>query len=170
MSTPSRSLTVRKTSPTSPSRKSALVVRASRGEMPNRKPSSLAKCGSALAVAAASLALFTMPANAALDTSTYKAGESAKIESSDLRDQSAKDIVKSLKEEVVPKAEAKLGEAADTNYAKSIVQELETVKGEIDALERQLQEGGGGSKSVIKSTASGIEQQVNALKAMLGFD
>ena len=70
----------------------------------------------------------------------------------------------------MPKAEAKLGEAADTNYAKSIVQELETVKGEIDALERQLQEGGGGSKSVIKSTASGIEQQVNALKAMLGFD
>lgn len=153
-----------------------IAARAFHSEVPNDnlKPatSPVAKCGTAIAVAAAALALFATPAHAALDTKTFKAGEGAKIESSDLRDQSPRDIVKSLKEQVMPQAEEKLGEAADRaggNYAQSIVQELETVKSEIDALERQIEQGGS-SKSVVKSTASGIEQQVNALKAMLGFD
>lgn len=45
-------------------------------------------------------------------------------------------------------------------------QELQTVKNEINALQRQA-DGGNGSASNIKSTASGIEQQVQALKVRL---
>ena len=48
------------------------------------------------------------------------------------------------------------------------VQELKTVAQEVDALERQVKSGGRGTN--IKSLASGIEQQINALKANLGFD
>lgn len=124
------------------------------------------------AAMAAALALSVSPAHAALDTDTYKAGPGATIEYSDIKDQSASDVVKSLKEQVMPKAEEKLGEAADRaggQYPDSIVQELKTVKSEIEALERQVA-GGGQDESVVKSAASAIEQQVNALKALLGFD
>lgn len=51
------------------------------------------------------------------------------------------------------------------------MQELKTVRSEIDALEKQIDSGdGGGLGSNIKSVASGIEQQINALKATMGFD
>ncbi|KAG7670285.1 hypothetical protein NADE_001887 [Nannochloris sp. 'desiccata'] len=127
----------------------------------------------AAAFAAAALTFSPNPAFAELDTDTYKAGASAKIESSDLRDQSPASIVDSLKQQVLPKAEEKLSEVADQSggsYANSVLQELKTVRSEIDALEKQLQGADPPSKSAVKSTASGIEQQVNALKALLGFD
>jgi len=132
--------------------------------------STMAKTAAALAAAAVTFS--PTPAFAKLDTDTYKAGPSAKIESSDLHDQSPGSIVDSLKEQVLPKAEEKLGEVADKSggsYANSVLQELKTVRSEIDALEKQIQGDDPPSKSVVKSTASGIEQQVNALKALLGF-
>lgn len=135
--------------------------------------STIAKAAAVTFAAAALTFSSPTPAFAELNTDTYKAGAAAKIESSDLRDQSPGSIVNSLKENVLPKAQAKLKEAADKSggsYAQSVVKELQTVKSEIDALEKQLQGDNPPSKSVVKSTASGIEQQVNALKALLGFD
>jgi len=129
-----------------------------------------------MGLAAASAALFlssSTPATAALNTDTYKAGAAAKIEASDLSNQSAADVVRTLKQEVLPKVTAKLQEAANSTpdkYSDSIVKELQTVKSEIDALESQLTQDGGSNSSNIKSMASAIEQQVNALKANLGFD
>ena len=111
-------------------------------------------------------------AETGVDTETYKAGVGAKIEYSDIQSQSAADVVNSLKEKILPEVEAKLSQAASksgSSYPDSIVQELKTVKGEIEALERGLA-GGSQDESVTKSLASSIEQQVNALKANLGFD
>jgi hypothetical protein len=133
--------------------------------------STMAKTAAA-AFAAAALTFSATPAFAELDTNTYHAGEGAKIEASDLRDQSPASIVDSLKSTVLPKAQEKLGEVADKaggSYANSVLQELKTVKSEIDALEKQINGANPPSQSVVKSTASGIEQQVNALKALLGF-
>jgi hypothetical protein len=126
----------------------------------------------AAAFAAAALTFSPAPVFAKLDTDTYKAGPSAKIESSNLQDQSPASVVDSLKQQVLPKAEEKLAEVADQSggsYANAVLQELKTVRSEIDALEKQIQGEDPPSKSVVKSTASGIEQQVNALKALLGF-
>ena len=44
------------------------------------------------------------------------------------------------------------------------------MRSEIMALDAQLKMGGPASESNIKSTTSGIEQQLNALKAILDFD
>ena len=135
--------------------------------------SMLAKTAAATFAAAALTFSSPTPAFAELNTDTYKAGAAAKIESSDLRDQSPASIVDSLKNNVLPKAQEKLGEVADQaggSYAGSVLKELKTVKSEIDALEKQIQGDNPPSKSAVKSTASGIEQQVNALKALLGFD
>ncbi len=139
---------------------------------PSTFKSTMAKTAAAVFAAAALTLSSPTPAFAKLDTDTYKAGAAAKIESSDLRDQSPASIVDSLKKTVLPKAQEKLSEVADQSggsYANSVLQELKTVKSEIDALEKQLQGDNPPSKSVVKSTASGIEQQVNALKARLGF-
>ena len=48
------------------------------------------------------------------------------------------------------------------------MKELETVQGEIEGLVKSAEQGG--DQSNIKSFASGVEQQVNALKALLGYD
>ncbi len=53
-------------------------------------------------------------------------------------------------------------------YEDSIVQELKTVQREIEDLADQQAKGSNDSN--IKSLASSIEQQTNALKAILGFD
>ena len=108
-----------------------------------------------------------------MDTDTYYAGAKATIEASNLRDQSPADVVRALKEEVLPKVQAKLAEAAagsGSSYPQSIVKELETVKDEVTALAAPIPEGGAASSSNVKSAASAIEQQINALKATLGFD
>jgi hypothetical protein len=55
-----------------------------------------------------------------------------------------------------------------TSHPVLALQELDTVKREVEALERQV--AAGGNPANVKSTASGIEQQINALKASLGFD
>jgi len=125
----------------------------------------------ATVAAASSVLVLTGPATAALDTDTFKAGPGATIEYSDIGDQSAADVVRSLKDEVLPQIKEKLESAAGeagSKFPESVVKELDTVKGEIDALDKQLK-GGSGSPN-IKSAASAIEQQLNALKATLGFD
>jgi hypothetical protein len=48
------------------------------------------------------------------------------------------------------------------------VQELKTVESEIEALDTQVKQGQNSSN--VKSAASSVEQQINALKALLGFD
>ncbi|KAL4419189.1 hypothetical protein ABPG77_007779 [Micractinium sp. CCAP 211/92] len=126
----------------------------------------------ALAAALLSSALLIAGPSTAdgLDTDTYKAGVGAKIEYSDITQEKATDVVDKLKQ-VLPDAAGKMGkdvEGEGSTYPASIVQELKTVASEVDALDEQAK--GGGDESVVKSTASGIEQQINALKGILGFD
>lgn len=124
----------------------------------------------ALAAAAASLFLMSSTPAMAIDLNTFKAGTKATIEASDITKESAESVVKNLKDVVMPEVERKLNEAVQgkgSSYPESVVKELQTVKSEIAALDRQL---AGGETSSIKSAASGIEQQINALKAILGFD
>ncbi|GAB4820104.1 hypothetical protein N2152v2_007150 [Parachlorella kessleri] len=142
-----------------------LVVRAEAGK--NLRETLLG----AAAIGVASLLVAAGPSHAGLDTSTTKKGEAAKIEYSRIEDESPEAVVKKLKYEVLPDVFKKLGADADqdgSTYPKSVVQEFKTVAQEVDALERQVKAGGRGTN--IKSLASGIEQQINALKANLGFD
>lgn len=132
----------------------------------------LGKVAMSAAVFALVSSLTASASYADLDTETYKAGPGAKIEYSDITDESPTDVVKKLKDEVVPKAQEKLNEAAErsgSQYPSSIAKELKTVKGEVDALDSKV-ESGEQEGSVVKSAASAVEQQVNALKALLGFD
>jgi hypothetical protein len=46
--------------------------------------------------------------------------------------------------------------------------QLETVESEIESLVKKVE--AGGDTSNIKSLASGVEQQLSALKAIVGFD
>jgi hypothetical protein len=133
---------------------------------------------SKLAISAAllaALALNAAPAGAKLDTATFKAGEGATVEYSQIGDESAASVVAKLKQ-MIPEIQARLGADAEhsgSGYPNSLVKEFDTVKSEIAALERQLVSDtarGTAANSGVKSTASGIEQQVNALKAILGFD
>lgn len=76
-----------------------------------------------------------------------------------------------LKNTILPDVKrqlAKVGEGSAGGYNSSIVKELETVQGEIEGLVKSAEQGG--DQSNIKSFASGVEQQVNALKALLGYD
>ena len=80
-------------------------------------------------------------------------------------------VVDKLKNVILPdvkKQLAKVGEGSAGGYNSSIVKELETVQGEIEGLVKSADQGGDSSN--IKSFASGVEQQVNALKALLGYD
>jgi hypothetical protein len=126
----------------------------------------------AKSVAAASVALLlsSHPASAALDEDTYHAGVEATIEASGLHDQSAQEIVRLLKDKILPDVEAKLKDhykEDGSTYPDSVVKELNTVKTELEALSKEARNG---STSNVKSMASGIEQQINALKANLNFD
>lgn len=106
-----------------------------------------------------------------LDERTEKKGAAATIEGSNIAGQDAGEVVDRLKNTILPDVKAKLakvGEGSSGGYSASIVKELETVAGEIEGLVRDA--GQGGDMSNIKSSASGIEQQVNALKALLGYD
>lgn len=153
-----------------PLQRSAVVAAARPGGRPDEQPASGA--GSALAaVLLSSALLFAGPSNAALDTNTAKTGLKATVEASDIAKEKAGDVVSKLRNEVLPDAAAKLGEAAEgagSSYPDSIVQELRTVASEIEALDKQIKSGA--DESVVKSAASGIEQQLNALKGILGFD
>ena len=83
----------------------------------------------------------------------------------------AMQVVDRLRNKILPDVKAKLakvGEGTAGGYSSSVVKELETVSGEIEGLIKTADEGG--DTSNIKSFASGVEQQVNALKALLGFD
>src|SRR5689334_12008563 len=96
----------------------------------------------ATSAALAALALAAGPAGAKLDTDTYKADEGATIEYSQIGDESAASVVAKLKK-MVPEIQARLGKDAASNgdgsgYPDSIVKEFNTVKSEINALERQL--------------------------------
>lgn len=80
-------------------------------------------------------------------------------------------VVDKLKNVILPDVKrqlAKVGEGSAGGYNSSIVKELETVQGEIEGLVKSADQGGDSSN--IKSFASGVEQQVNALKALLGYD
>ncbi|KAL4425323.1 hypothetical protein ABPG75_009339 [Micractinium tetrahymenae] len=127
-----------------------------------RKVLAAALLSSALLIAGPSTA-------AGLDTDTVKSGLKATVEASDIAKEKAGDVVQKLKKEVLPDAAAKLRQDADgsgSSYPDSI--ELRTVASEIEALDRQVK--AGANESVVKSAASGIEQQLNALKGILGFD
>lgn len=126
----------------------------------------------AASAALAACLVTALPAMALLDMDTSKVGESATIEASHIGDETPAAVVAKL-QKMLPEIQARLAEDAASNgsgsgYPDSIVKELDTVKSEIDALQRGV-DGNSGADSV-KSTASGIEQQMNALKAMLGFD
>lgn len=155
-----------------PLQHTAVVAAARPGRQADGQPPAAA-VGSALAAALLSSALLIAgPSTAAgLDTNTFKAGAKATVEASDIAKEKASDVVDKLKNEVLPDIAAKLSDVAEgagSSYPDSIVQELKTVASEIEALDRQAK--GGADESVIKSTASGIEQQLNALKGILGFD
>lgn len=160
-----------------PMQRSTLVVAAAPRQPERREdgaPAGAFADGARKALAAALLSalLVAGPSTAAgLDTDTFKAGVKAKIEASDITKEKASDVVSKLKNEVLPDAANKLGKAAEnagSNYPDSIVQELRTVASEIEALDKQAKSGQ--DESVVKSAASGIEQQLNALKGILGFD
>ena len=51
----------------------------------------------------------------------------------------------------------------------SVLQELETVENEVES-QIQAVSSGSGDPSNLKSWLSGVEQQMNALKAIAGFD
>lgn len=151
---------------------------------PRPCPQALPDLGATAAKVAASAALAALltlagPAGAKLDTDTFKAGQGATVEASQIGDESETEVVRKLKE-IVPEIQARLAQDAAENgsgYPDSVIRELDTVMSEIKALERQARsdaaaapEGSPDVNSSVKSTASGIEQQVNALKAILGFD
>jgi hypothetical protein len=153
-----------------PARGAAAAPRAA--ARPNGAPSPWAAAGRAAAAVALSAALALgsgAPAGAALDRETFKAGAGATIESSDLTGQPAAEVVAHLRE-MLEGAQQRLNADTDGGYPQSVVQELDTVRTEIQALQRQLCDGKGCDSSNIKSAASGIEQQINALKALLGYD
>jgi gas vesicle protein len=131
------------------------------------------------ALAAAQLAFLPMsgqafnliPTPKGLDTETRKEGVGATIEFSDITDQDATEVIQKLKNDILPDVKNQLAQFASSkgsNYPDSIVKELETVENEVEALLRQAE--GGGNASNLKSLASSIEQQINALKANVGFD
>ncbi|KAL4419188.1 hypothetical protein ABPG77_007778 [Micractinium sp. CCAP 211/92] len=150
----------------------AAVTAAARPErQADEQPASSAGNALAAVLLSASLLIAGPSTAAGLDTDTYKAGVKATIEASDIAKEKASDVVDKLKTQVLPDITAKLNkvaEGAGSNYPDSIVQELKTVASEIEALDEQVK--GGADESVIKSAASGIEQQLNALKGILGFD
>lgn len=116
--------------------------------------------------------LWPLPSSAApVDTSVQKAGPAAKIEESDISTEDPKAVVETLRNVVLPKVEAKLSEAAKDDgglYSDSTIGELKSVKGQIDDILGQVKSGQ--DASVVKSQASSVEQQLNAIKALLGFD
>ena len=57
----------------------------------------------------------------------------------------------------------------DTMHVRPTMQELETVENEVEA-QIQAVSSGSGDPSNLKSWLSGVEQQLNALKAIAGFD
>lgn len=122
----------------------------------------------AVGAAAAVQLAFGGPALAALDTETSQKGLAATIEYSDIQDQDALEVAKMLNEKLLPMARDELQKVASGSYDSSIVKELETVQGEVNQLIEQVK--AGKNISNIKSTASGIEQQLNALKATLGVE
>ncbi|KAL4425324.1 hypothetical protein ABPG75_009340 [Micractinium tetrahymenae] len=157
--------------PARPLQRSAVVAAARLERQPDEQPASGA--GSALAAVLLSSALLIAGSSTAagLDTNTAKTGLKATVEASDIAKEKAGDVVQKLKKEVLPDAAAKLGQDAEgsgSSYPDSIIQELRTVASEIEALDRQVK--AGANESVVKSAASGIEQQLNALKGTLGFD
>lgn len=109
----------------------------------------------------------SLPSKAQLDTETFKAGEAATVEQSDITREAGAETVKKLRE-VVQDAESKL--ASDSGKNDPYVKEIRTVKSEIDALERDINNPSPSEESNIKSLASSIEAQLNGLKAILGFD
>ncbi|KAK9817513.1 hypothetical protein WJX74_002779 [Apatococcus lobatus] len=115
--------------------------------------------------------LIQPPGSKSIDERTEQKGAAATIEGSDIGGQDAGDVVDKLKNTILPDVKrqlAKVGEGSAGGYNSSIVKELETVQGEIEGLVKSAEQGGDSSN--IKSFASGVEQQVNALKALLGYD
>ncbi len=85
--------------------------------------------------------------------------------------QDPKAVVETLRNVVLPKVEAKLSEAAKDDgglYSDSTIGELKSVKGQIDDILSQVKSGQ--DASVVKSQASSVEQQLNAINAFLCFD
>ncbi|KAK9802819.1 hypothetical protein WJX73_000863 [Symbiochloris irregularis] len=126
----------------------------------------------ALAAAQLMFAPFSGPALAALDTSTMPAplgGAGAKIEGSNLANQSGADALQQLTDVAIPAAESALAKL-DTSAAKSAAGELNGLTQQVTNLNERLNSGKGLKDSELKSAVSGIEQQLNAAKATAGLD
>ncbi|CAK0784683.1 hypothetical protein CVIRNUC_007887 [Coccomyxa viridis] len=132
-------------------------------------------------LAAASLALSPLQGYAVeqvstdgLDTETKRAGNqgaNALIEGSDITDESVESILDKLKNKVLPESKAMIAKASDdgSTYTASLAKEIELVEQEVEGQIQAIKEGKA-SSSNLKSFLSGVEQQLNALKANGGFD
>lgn len=129
------------------------------------------RVGTVLAAAQIALLPFTGVSYAALDTNTEQQGLAATVEGSDITNEDQTSVLDKLQNKILPEAKemlTRVGKGEDGSYPSSIAKELETVDMEVNDLIQQANKGG--DMSNIKSAASGIEQQINALKAIVGFD